>query len=534
VLPAASSLTVSNGAVVNLGYAGSLPVGSLVLGGVVQPGGTHGATGSGATHVNNTYFTGTGVLNVVAVNQDLTWTGAVNNNWDASTANWTNAAGFTRWYNSLATPNSAIFGATGLGVVTLAAGTTAKNITFNSAGYTFTGGSLTLVGSQAITNNGSVTILTPLDSTGLNKFGSGTLTLSGTSIYLGNLSVNAGIVGLTSPLLNACTRITIAAGAQMNLNFTGTNVIGGLTLNGNALPVGTYNAQHPTYGSYFTGAGSLRIFPLTYQLAPGSDYWPAGIRAGIVSFMTGGVEAYNTNGYFPVFVWVNYDPNVGTANAGYGGPITFGGYRDTFVAIHELAHCLGAGTYYPAWGNNQSGGQWTGVHANQRIQLYDGITGSIGCDGGHFWPYGLNYVQEDTPTGRYRHTKLISAMRWDMGLVADTNNDGVPDDWDMFWFGTLTPPISASNNLAAYLADASPIPFVPINVTAVLSGTNLTVSWPADHMGSTLLVQTNNLNQGVSANPNDWMRMAGSASTNRVIIPITGSQPAGFYRLVYP
>jgi autotransporter-associated beta strand protein len=534
-LVAASSLTVSNGAMVNLGYAGSLPLGSLVLGGVVQPGGTHGATGSGATHINNTYFTGTGVLNVVAVNQVLTWTGAINSSWDASTANWTNAAGYNRWYNSLATPNSAIFGAAGVGTVTLTGPVTAQSITFSNAGYTLTGGSLTLMGSRAITNNVSATIATPLDSSGLNKFGTGTLTLTGASSYLGGLSVNAGMVSVTGSVLSGCTAVSIAAGAQVNLNFTGTNVIGSLTLNGSNLPVGTYNAQHPVYGSYFTGAGSLRIYPLNYQLSPGNESWPAWIRAGIVTFMKEGVEAYNTNGYFPMFVWVNYDSSVGTANAGYNGPITFGGYRDTFVAIHELAHCLGAGTYYPAWGDNQStDGWWIGTHADQRIKLYDGPTAHIGCDSAHFSPYGLNYVQEDTPTGRYRHTKIIAAMRRDMGIVGDTNSDGVPDDWDMFWFGTLTPPISSSNNLAAYLADVSPIPFVPTSITAVLSGTNLTVSWPTDHLGSALLVQTNNLHLGISANANDWMRMAGSTGTTQVIIPITGSQPTGFYRLVYP
>jgi autotransporter-associated beta strand protein len=534
-LLAASSLTVSNGAVVNLGYAGSLPLGSLVLGGVVQPAGTHGATGSGATHINNTYFTGPGVLNVVALDQVLTWTGAINSFWDASTANWTNAAGYNRWYNNLSSPNSAIFGATGVGTVTLTGATIARSITFNNAGYTLTGATLTLMGARAITNNVNATIATPLDSSGLNKFGTGTLTLNGASRYLGGLSVNAGMVSLTGSVLSGCTAVSIAAGAQMDLNFTGTNVIGSLTLNGSTLPVGTYNAQHPVYGSYFTGAGSLRIFPLTYQLSPGNESWPADIRAGIVTFMKEGVEAYNTNGHFPMFVWVNYDSSVGTANAGYGGPITFGGYRDTFVAIHELAHCLGAGTYYPAWANNQStDGWWIGTHADQRIKLYDGPTAHIGCDSAHFSPYGLNYVQEDTPTGRYRHTKIIAAMRRDMGIVGDTNSDGVPDDWDMFWFGTLTPPISSSNNLAAYLADVSPIPFVPTSITAVLSGTNLTVSWPTDHLGSALLVQTNNLHLGISANANDWMRMAGSTGTTQVIIPITGSQPTGFYRLVYP
>jgi hypothetical protein len=74
----------------------------------------------------------------------------------------------------------------------------------------------------------------------------------------------------------------------------------------------------------------------------------------------------------------------------------------------------------------------------------------------------------------------------------------------------------------------------PTNVTASVSGTNLTLTWPADHTGWTLLSQTNNLHLGVSANTNDWMRVSGSSSTNSVVIPIPPNQSGGYYRLVYP
>jgi autotransporter-associated beta strand protein len=39
-------------------------VGGLILGGVAQPDGTYGATGSGATFINDEYFTGTGIISV--------------------------------------------------------------------------------------------------------------------------------------------------------------------------------------------------------------------------------------------------------------------------------------------------------------------------------------------------------------------------------------------------------------------------------------------------------------------------------------
>ncbi len=520
---------VTNGAAMNLNYSGQIQVSSLTLNGVAQPAGTYGATGSGATYTNNTYFTGTGRLSVSPV--ALTWdNGSASGNWNSTDLNW---SGYS-W--SSVYLHDAIFGATGVGTVTLTETITAKSITFNTAGYTLTGGSLILTGPQAITNNANATINSPFDCSALNKFGVGTLTLGGDTIYLGSVAVNAGTLSLSSPLLDACTTVSLAAGAKMDLNFTGTNAIRSLTINGANLPAGTYNAQHPVYGSYFTGVGSLRIFPLTYELYGGNENWPAGIRAGIVAYMNEGTANYNAFGYFPMHVGVNYDSGVPTANAGDGGPITFGGSISGRTAIHELQHCMGIGTS-GAYAYQQSGGQWTGAHANQRIQLYLGANATIGCDGAHFWPYGLNYSDEDGPTERYRHVKLVAAMRWDMGLVGDSNGDGVPDDWDMFWFGTLTPSVNASNNLAAYLADVSPLPTVSLvqtNLAFSVSGTNLTLSWPADHVGWTLLQQTNRLQQGISANTNDWMRVVGSSATNRVVIRISPTQPGGYYRLVYP
>jgi autotransporter-associated beta strand protein len=72
------------------------------------------------------------------------------------------------------------------------------------------------------------------------------------------------------------------------------------------------------------------------------------------------------------------------------------------------------------------------------------------------------------------------------------------------------------------------------NIIAAVSGSNLNLSWPADHTGWRLLAQTNHLASGISANTNDWGTVAGSVSTNKVSIPIDATKPAEFYRLVYP
>jgi hypothetical protein len=48
----------------NLGAGVNELVGVLMLNGVAQPGGTYGATGSGATHIMDEYFAGAGIISV--------------------------------------------------------------------------------------------------------------------------------------------------------------------------------------------------------------------------------------------------------------------------------------------------------------------------------------------------------------------------------------------------------------------------------------------------------------------------------------
>ena len=74
----------------------------------------------------------------------------------------------------------------------------------------------------------------------------------------------------------------------------------------------------------------------------------------------------------------------------------------------------------------------------------------------------------------------------------------------------------------------------PTNITVTVSGNVLQLSWPADHTGWRLLVQTNNLATGISSNTNDWTTVLGSTGINQTNIPINVTQPTEFYRLAYP
>ena len=74
----------------------------------------------------------------------------------------------------------------------------------------------------------------------------------------------------------------------------------------------------------------------------------------------------------------------------------------------------------------------------------------------------------------------------------------------------------------------------PTNLTWSVTGTNLNFSWPQGYTGWRLLMQTNNLANGISSNTNDWGTVANSQPTNQVVLPINPAMPTEFYRLIYP
>ena len=67
-------------------------------------------------------------------------------------------------------------------------------------------------------------------------------------------------------------------------------------------------------------------------------------------------------------------------------------------------------------------------------------------------------------------------------------------------------------------------------VTSVSGGTNLNLSWPTDHIGWSLQVQTNPLFIGLSSN---WFIVPGSTTTNNMSFPIVPTNGSVFYRLTY-
>jgi autotransporter-associated beta strand protein len=95
----------------------------------------------------------------------------------------------------------------------------------------------------------------------------------------------------------------------------------------------------------------------------------------------------------------------------------------------------------------------------------------------------------------------------------------------LYWTNKL----SVNGTIA--VASAVTVNTTPTNITATVSGNTLTLSWPADHLGWRLQVQTNTPSSGLGTN---WVTIPGSdavISTNIIINPANGSV---FFRMVYP
>ncbi len=176
-------------------------------------------------------------LTVVTAPSAKTWSGAINGNWDTTTANWQGGNLFVA--NDTPTFDDS---ATGTTTIAVASGITAGAMTFNDSTKNYS------IGGAAIGGAGSLT-----------KTGAGILTLSAPNAYTGGTIVNAGTLRVTNSTGSATGpnsviidggelagsgaiggATTVNAGASLAPSFTG-GVASALTIN-NSLTLAN-NAQ---------------------------------------------------------------------------------------------------------------------------------------------------------------------------------------------------------------------------------------------------------------------------------------------------
>ena len=113
---------------------------------------------------------------------------------------------------------------------------------------------LTLTGTNTGDNTFAMAI-TEAGTTSLVKSGSGKWVLTGANNYTGSTTVSGGILSLTSASLGDNSSVIIEAGAMLNLNFTGTDQINALWVDGSQMPAGIYSST----SGFITGTGTLTV-----------------------------------------------------------------------------------------------------------------------------------------------------------------------------------------------------------------------------------------------------------------------------------
>ena len=138
---------------------------------------------------------------------------------------------------------------------------------------------------------------------------------------------------------------------------------------------------------------------------------------------------YNQHGSFNKHWNVYYNPGIPTAEGNYDGYMGFGGTRNERVVFHEAAHTFGMGTT-TAYANLIAGGVWGGQYGNQaQSDTYNDFGDGLHGDGHAIWPGGFNYDNEDGFIERIWHTRIMAAIRADMGILSFTRearNELVP------------------------------------------------------------------------------------------------------------
>jgi hypothetical protein len=105
----------------------------------------------------------------------------------------------------------------------------------------------------------------------------------------------------------------------------------------------------------------------------------------------------------------------------------------------------------------------------------------------------------------------VVAVKFDFTTPAPENGYCGYSEIDLYG---VTTPVMATN---------------PTNITIQVASNALRLSWPSDHTGWRLQVQTNDVTQGMGTN---WVDVVGATTTNQMFIPINPATGSVFYRLL--
>jgi len=326
----------------------------------------------------------------------------------------------------------------------------------------------------------------------------GTVKLIGANTYAGGTTLSNGTLLVNGSI--AAGTVTVNSGA---MTVNGSIGSGGTTVNGGSLTVSAT-------GSIGSGGTTINAGAMTINGTVGG----------------GAVTVSNAT------LTVNGVLNSASLNILNGGVLTGGGTIG--LGVNNAVTNQAGGGLYPGQGVSTAG---TVLSVGGRLVLQAGSSTTLAVSHNH-----ATSDQIDSGAFYYGGTLTVVTNAGDAPLQA---GDGFLlfnspfSSWNGSFANLTLPALGPGLGWATNLTSGSllVVPTVntnPTNIVAALTNNVLTLSWPADHTGWRLLVQTNSLTTGLSSNTNDWTPVAGSAAINQTNLQINPALPTEFYRLVYP
>jgi len=258
----------------------------------------------------------------------------------------------------------------------------------------------------------------------------------------------------------------------------------------------------PTVGVNSTNiyaGGTATLTATTSASSPAYSWSPGGATTASITVSP------STNTTYTVTVT---DGTTGCANSG-SGTVTILSSTNSLLASLTITP---AGTLFPTFGSGTTAYTATNTYANKTVTV---AAASVDANA---------LLQLNVNGGGYGAAVTNSLTSGSTSLVLPVNTVAVR---------VVSQDLSQTNVYTVNVL-LQPSQTVP-KLTNSVSGTTLTLSWPADHLGYRLLVQTNNLNKGVSGNINDWGTVSGTATvTSTNITIIKAGVTNQYYKLVYP
>jgi autotransporter-associated beta strand protein len=303
-----------------------------------------------------------------------------------------------------------------------------------------------------------------------------------------------------------------------------------------------FSPRTPGFGAATASGSDLTLSNIT-QLVPGSGITMAGLR----TLTLNGSNSYSGNTYISsgTLALVN---NASISNSplihvAAGATVSVAGRTDTKLTLASGQSLQGDGTVNPN----------LVVTANSSIAPGSNSIGVLTILG-TLTLQGTAYVEIDKSLGP-SSDQIVGTVGGTIicgGKLSVTNvNPGMPladgDAFSLFTgFGTFSGgpftivPASPGGGLAwdtSTLTTDGTLRVVAgansarTNIIAQVVGNQLDLSWPADHTGWRLQVQTNSISVGLRTN---WVDVPGATTTNHVVVPINPANGAVFYRMAYP